>query len=131
MNFSTKTDQEILAIAEPIWESISQGSNEVNYEKFSKHFSKKMLQAVPETELRRQIEEIHPEAGFLLPDRDFISCIHHETGVSVLWKGRMSKANGECLLVLLLDEEDSEIKVFSAWFRNFTAKCKKASENSA
>lgn len=118
MNFSTKTDQEILAIAVPIWENLSQGSNEVNYEKFSRHLSREMLQAVPEAELKRQMEETHPTRGFVLPERDFVGCIRHETGVSVLWRGRMSKVNGECLMALLLDEEDGEIKVSAAWCRD-------------
>lgn len=118
MNFSTKTDEEILSIADPIWDNLSQGSNEVNYERFSKHLSKEMLQAVPEIELKRQLEETHPKDGLLLPDRDFIGCIRHETGVSVLWKGRMSKLNGECLMALRLDEEDGEVKVFAAWCRS-------------
>lgn len=116
MNFSTKTDDEILSIANPIWDSLSLGSNEVNYEKYSKHLSRRMLQAVPEEELKRQMEESHPRDGLLLPTRDFIGCIRHETGVSVFWKGRLSKVNGECLLELRLDEEDGEIKVFSAWY---------------
>lgn len=118
MNFSTKTDQEILSIADPIWDNLSQGSNEVNYESFSKHFSNKMLEAIPEAELKRQSAETHPKKGLLLPHRDFVGCIRHETGVSVLWKGRLSKVDGECLFALSLDEEDGEIKVFAAWYRD-------------
>jgi hypothetical protein len=115
MDLMSKSDEEIVSIADPIWENLTQGSNEINYEKFSKHFSRESLKAMPEEELKRQAEIRHQEVGWVSPEREFIGCIRRESGITILWKGRFAKGKGECLAQMTLGEEDGEIKVFGAF----------------
>ena len=95
--------------------NIIHGSNENDYEKLSKHFSMQMFKCVPKKEFERQMAESYKETGDIKKDREFLSCIYRDSGVTVLWKGYFEKKKGEVLAQLTLDEEDGKIKVFGAF----------------
>ncbi len=115
MDFSSKSYKEVLEIAEPIWENIVQGSNNNDYEKLSKDFSRKMLKDVTQEEVEHQMAESIQATGNIKNEKEFISCIYRDSGVTILWKGYFEKQNGEVLAQLTLDEEDGEIKVFGSF----------------
>jgi hypothetical protein len=115
MDFTTKSQDEILAIAEPILTNLVLGSNENDYERLSKHFSKVMLESVPKGEYEKQHAENSPETGNILEKREFLSCIYRDSGVTVLWKGYFEKKDGEILAQMTLDDEDGEIKVYNVF----------------
>ncbi len=56
MQFFEKPEEEILEVANSIWDNLVEGSNEMDYEKISRHFSKKMLARVDEVNLKNQWE---------------------------------------------------------------------------
>jgi len=114
MKFTDMSDQEILEIAEPIMFNLIEGSNELNYEKFSRDFSDQMSNAVTEEELSRQMKETRPVTGLVEQRRIFIRCIRRDTGVTVLWVGFYEKKEGEVLAQLSLNGEDGNIQVFGA-----------------
>jgi hypothetical protein len=115
MDFSSKQNKDILNIAEPIMTDIIEGSNENNYEKLSKEFSSIMLKTVPKEEFERQIAESREKIGNIKNEREFLSCIYRDSGVTVLWKAYYENKKGEVLAQLTLDEEDGKIKVFGAF----------------
>ena len=51
MNLLEKTDEEILEIANPLWDELVESSNKRNYLGFIKHFSKDMLMGANEIEI--------------------------------------------------------------------------------
>jgi len=94
---------------------IIEGSNENDYEKFSKEFSSTMRKAVPKDEFARQLAESREKTGNIKNERKFLSCIFRDSGVTVLWKGYYERKKGEVLAQLTLDEEDGKVKVFGAF----------------
>jgi len=48
MNLLEKTDEEILEIADPLWDELVESSNKKDYLGFIKHFSKAMILAASE-----------------------------------------------------------------------------------
>ena len=54
MKLVEKTDQEILKIAEPIWNNLVNCSNKKDYGGFTKDFSSQMLYGANEVELGKQ-----------------------------------------------------------------------------
>ncbi|WP_157237782.1 hypothetical protein [Desulfobacter curvatus] len=115
MDFSSKANKDILNIAEPIMTNIIEGSNENDYEKFSKEFSSIMLKAIPKEEFERQMAESSEKSEDIKNEREFLSCIFRDSGVTVLWKASYENKKGEVLAQLTLDEEDGKIKVFGAF----------------
>ena len=51
MNLLKKTDDEIVKIANPIWENLIKSSNNKDYGSFTKDFSSQMLYGANEVEL--------------------------------------------------------------------------------
>ena len=54
MNLVEMTDEEILKIANPIWDGLIESSNKKDYGGFTKHFSKEMLFGANEVEIGKQ-----------------------------------------------------------------------------
>jgi len=54
MNLLEKTNDEILEIANPMWDDLVESSNKRNYLGFIKHFSKEMLMGANEIEIGKQ-----------------------------------------------------------------------------
>ena len=54
MNLLEKTDEEIVKIANPIWENLIKSSNNKDYGSFTKDFSSQMLFGANEVELGKQ-----------------------------------------------------------------------------
>ena len=54
MNLLDKTDEEILEIANPMWDDLVESSNKRDYLGFIKHFSKEMLMGANEIEIGKQ-----------------------------------------------------------------------------
>ena len=53
MNLLDKTDDEIIKIANPIWDNLIKSSNIKDYGGFTKDFSSQMLYGANEVELRK------------------------------------------------------------------------------
>ena len=54
MNLLNKTDEEIIEIANPIWDNLIRTSNKKDYGGFTKDFSSQMLFGANEVELGKQ-----------------------------------------------------------------------------
>ena len=54
MNLLDKSDDEIIKIANPIWENLVRSSNNKDYGSFTKDFSSQMLYGANEVELGKQ-----------------------------------------------------------------------------
>jgi len=54
MDFLKKTDEDIIEIANPIWDNLLRTSNQKNYGGFTRDFSSQMLFGANEVELGKQ-----------------------------------------------------------------------------
>ena len=55
MQLFERSEEEILEVANQIWDSLIEGSNEMDYQKISKNFSKRMLEDADEDNLKKQL----------------------------------------------------------------------------
>ena len=113
MNLLEKTDQEIIDIANPIWDNLVKSSNIKDYGGFTKDFSSQMLFGANEVELGKQWAN-----NKLLTDlsekKEVFGCLRRDLYVSVLFKQTSNTVPGEFLGRLVLGVEDDEVKVFGA-----------------
>ena len=118
MDILAKSDSEILEIAEPMWDEIVKGSNEKNWELFSKNMASKGTDK--ESESRKNVEE-QWEADDLLtsltPNREFLHILRKEDCVLVLWKQWSTKVKGDYLASLYLQSVNDEVKSIGIWLR--------------
>ncbi len=111
MNLIKMSNDEILRIADPIWDNIVDGTNNMNYEVFSKDFSKSYLERLTEERTKEQWDS-NPVLSSLTKEREYITCLRRDSKVNILWKQASTKLEGDFLAILMLCEEKDEIKVF-------------------
>ena len=113
MSFTSKSDEQIIEIANPIWHNLIKSSNMKDYGGFTKDFSTQMLFGANEVELGKQwannkiitnLEETYKPFGTL----------RRGEHITVLIKQTNKEIPGEFLGRLVLGVEDNEIKIFGA-----------------
>ena len=113
MDLLAKSDEEIFAIAKPIWENLVKSSNLKDYGGFTRDFSTQMLFGANEVEIGKQwannkiivnLKEMFEPFGTLKRGEH----------VTVLIKQLNTEIPGEFLGRLVLGVEDGVVKVFGA-----------------
>ena len=113
MNINDKSDEEILAIAHPMWDELIKNSNKGQYGKFIKKFSYDLLLGLNEVEVGKQFA--HSElARNLVEERDFLGLIRRGEHVTVLYRVRSKTREGEWLGRMVLGYERGEVRIFAA-----------------
>ena len=113
MNIIEKTDDEILEIAHPMWDDLIKYSNEGEYGKFIRKFSYDLLLGLNEVELGKQFARSELTRN-LDSDYDFLGLIRRGEHVTVLYRVRSTKKEGEWLGRMVLGYEKGEIRIFAA-----------------
>ena len=113
MKLLEKTDEEILEIANPIWDNLVKSSNVKDYSGFTKDFSAQMLYGANEVEIGKQWTN-NKLLTSLSKQREFFGCLRRNNYVTVLYKQTSDKVPGEFLGRLVLGVEDDKVKVFGA-----------------
>ncbi len=113
MNITEKTDDEILAIANPLWSHLVHASNIGQYGEFVKHFSETLVLGLNEIEVGKQFANSELTRN-LSESVEFIGTIRRGEHVTVLYRQRSTKKEGEWLGRLVLGYENEEIRIFGA-----------------
>ena len=113
MDLLEKTDEEIIEIANPIWDNLVRTSNQKNYGGFTRDFSSQMLFGANEVELGKQWAN-NELLTSLSDKKEVLGCLRRNLHVTVLYKQTSSTVSGEFLGRLVLGVEDDEVKVFGA-----------------
>ena len=113
MNLLDKSDDEIIKIANPIWENLVRSSNNKDYGSFTKDFSSQMLYGANEVELGKQWAN-NKLLTSLSERQEFLGCIRRDKFITVLYKQKSDTVAGEFLGRLVLGMEGDMVKVFGA-----------------
>lgn len=113
LNIIDKTDEEIFAVAHPMWDDLIKYSNKGKYGKFIRNFSYELLLGLNEVELGKQFAKSEL-ARSLSEDYDCLGTIRRGQHVTVLYRMRSTAKEGEWLGRLVLGYEKGEIKIFAA-----------------
>ena len=113
MKIIERTDEEIRAIADPLWRDLLRFSNEGKYEEFVRNFAKSLALAMNEVVVNHQFANSEL-ARNLSENADFLGIIRRGAHVTVLYRQRSTRKPGEWLGRLVLGYEDGEIRVFAA-----------------
>lgn len=112
-NIINLSDEELLAIAHPMWDDLIKYSNKGQYGKFVRHFSYNLLFGLNEIEVGKQFAKSELTRS-LSPDYDYLGTIRRGEHVTVLYRVRSTKKEGEWLGRMVLGYEKGEVKIFGA-----------------
>ena len=113
MDLLKKTDEEIIQIANPIWDNLVNSSNIKDYGGFTRDFSSQMLFGANEVELGKQWAN-NKLLTSLSDKKEVLGCLKRNLHVTVLYKQTSNTMPGEFLGRLVLGVEDGAIKIFGA-----------------
>ena len=113
VNIIEKTDDEIRAIAEPLWRDLIKNSNEGKYGEFVKNFSSSMALVMDQVTVGHQFANSEL-ARSLSGHFDYLGIIRRGEHVTVLYRQRSTKKDGEWLGRLVLGYEDGKVRIFGA-----------------
>ena len=112
-NILDHSDEEIVALAHPLWEELIKYSNKGQYGKFIKKFSYNLLFGLNEVELGKQFVQSELTRS-LDPNYDFLGLIRRGQHVTCLYRVRSTKKAGEWLGRMVLGYEQGEVRIFAA-----------------
>jgi hypothetical protein len=113
VNIIEKTDEEILAIASPLWRDLVKYSNEGKYGEFARNFSSSLALAIDQVVAGHQFANSEL-ARSLSEDVDSLGIIRRGEHVTVLYRQRSTKKQGEWLGRLVLGYENGNVRIFGA-----------------
>ena len=113
MNIIERTDDEIRAIADPLWRDLVKYSNEGKYGEFAKNFSSSLALAMDQVVAGHQFANSEL-ARNLSEDIDSLGIIRRGKHVTVLYRQRSTKKQGEWLGRLVLGYENGKVRIFGA-----------------
>lgn len=117
MSILDKTEEEVIAIAHPMWEDLIRYSNEGEYGKFIRNFSYELLFGLNEVEIGKQFAKSELTRS-LDSSYDYLGLIRRDQHITVLYRVRSTKREGEWLGRLVLghekDDKDGDVKIFGA-----------------
>jgi hypothetical protein len=113
VNIVEKTDEEILALADPLWRDLVKYSNEGKYGEFVRNFSNSLALAMDQVVAGHQFANSEL-ARSLSEDFDFLGIIRRGEHVTVLYRQRSTKKPGEWLGRLVLGYENGDVRIFGA-----------------
>ena len=113
MNIVEKSDEEIMEIANAMWEEMIHHSNDGNYADFVKNFSPSLMLGLNEVEVGRQFSTSELTRS-LSDEFDALGIIRRGEHVTVLYRQRSTKREGEWLGRLVLGYDEEEVKIFGA-----------------
>ncbi len=113
VNIIDKSDEEIRAIADPLWRDLLKHSNEGKYGEFVRKFARSLALAMNQVVVNHQFANSEL-ARNLSEDADFLGIIRRGEHVTVLYRQRSTKKPGEWLGRLVLGYEDGEVRIFAA-----------------
>lgn len=106
-------DEEIKALAEPLWLDLVKCSNEGKYGEFVRNFSNSFALAMNQVVVGHQFAN-SALARNLSEATDFLGIIRRGEHVTVLFRQRSTKAPGEWLGRLVLGHENGKVRIFGA-----------------
>jgi hypothetical protein len=108
-----KTDDEIMAIANPLWRDLVKASNEGKYGEFAKNFSASLALAMDQVVAGHQFANSEL-ARNLSGEIDPLGIIRRGEHVTVVYRQRSTKKAGEWLGRLVLGYENGKVRIFGA-----------------
>ena len=113
VNIIEKKDEEIRAIAEPLWRDLLKHSNEGEYGEFVKNFSSSMALAMDQVTVGHQFANSELVRN-LSVEFEYLGIIRRGEHVTVLYRQRSTKKPGEWLGRLVLGYENGKVRIFGA-----------------
>ena len=92
--FTDTSDEELLAIIEPMMDNCLMGSNEIDHARHVRDFTERLRNIVTRENLEAQCASYQPRLG-TIGQREFVCLFRRETSIAVVWRQFFTKSDDE------------------------------------
>ncbi len=110
VDLATQSDEDILAVVNPLMDNLMEGSTEIDYEKHVRDFTDRLKSMVSEEGLKRMCEHYQADVGYFT-DRELLSIFRRSDSVGVVWRQATSKSDDELIASVVVVEQDGRYLV--------------------
>ncbi|MDJ0759792.1 MAG: hypothetical protein QNJ19_10350 [Woeseiaceae bacterium] len=110
MQLSGKSDDEILAVADPIMDRLMEGSNRIDHAMHVSDFTERLRSIVSEAGLERMCQDFQSRCG-LFSRRELVAIFRRRDSVAVVWRQYATETDDEFVADLVLVEKDGRFLV--------------------
>ncbi len=110
MDLARQSDEDILAVVDPLMDNLMQGSRDIDYDKHVRDFTDRLRSMVSEDGLKRMCEHYQADIGFFT-DREVLSIFRRKDSVGVVWRQAASKSDDELIASIVVVEQDGRYLV--------------------
>lgn len=110
MDLAQKSDEEILAVADPIMDNLMEASTAIDYERHIRDFTDRAKSVLSKSALDSICKEYQSTKGFFAK-REFVAVFRRPESVAVVWRQAFTKAPGEFVAELVLVQKGGKYLV--------------------
>ena len=110
MDLPQKSDDEILAIVDPIMDNLMQASTAIDYERHTRDFTDRARCALSRGAFQSICEQYQLAKGFFA-QREFVAAFRRPDSVAVVWRQTFTEAPGEFVAEIVLVQRDGKYLV--------------------
>ena len=111
-----QSNEQVLAIADPIMDNIFDGLNNDDYYKYSRDFDSTLKETLSPERFLSVHKEIKDWVGNYLY-REYLGFINRQAITIIFWKGVFDKTQDEILIKLVVSEHEGNYFVTGLWFQ--------------
>ncbi|MGD8569468.1 MAG: hypothetical protein PVJ39_15390 [Gammaproteobacteria bacterium] len=112
-NIVDDSDEEIIALAEPLLQNMLDGGNALKYAKFSRDFSHGMRSTIPEDLFAEQSIAVNRARGQCI-SRQPLGVLRKNKTALILWSARFDKSNDDMLIQLKIAYDHGKLVITGA-----------------
>lgn len=105
MDLATRSDEEILAVIDPMMDNLMAASTAIDHARHVRDFTDR-LKAIVTPEAFDKICRNYQAKWGLLGEREFVALFRRESSIAVVWKQFCTETDDEFVAELVLVEED-------------------------
>lgn len=110
MDLAQKSDEEILAVADPIMDNLMEASTTIDYERHTRDFTERAKSVLSKSALESICAQYQSTKGFFA-QRKFVAAFKRPESVAVVWRQTFTKAPGEFVAELVLVQQGGKYLV--------------------
>jgi hypothetical protein len=110
VDLATKSDAEILAVADPIMDNLMEASTAIDFERHTRDFTERAKAMLSPEGLRLICEQYQSSKGFF-GARKFVAVFRRPDSVAIVWRQAFTKVPGEFVAELVLVQRDGKYLV--------------------
>ena len=110
MELAKQSDEEILAVANPLMDNLMEGSTEINHAKHVRDFTDRLKALVSEEGLKKMCAFYQADIGYFT-DREVLAVFRRRESVGVVWRQSATLSDDELIASIVVVETDGRYLV--------------------